>query len=118
MSAQELGFVEGGSAPPLPIEQRAAEAVGMREASSQESGLWIVPYARHLHFTGRDDLLNRLQENFSSSGTSTLCRTTGLQTQILTGPAGIGKTQMALEYAYIGDLGFPSRSATRATRSD
>jgi transcriptional regulator with XRE-family HTH domain len=100
MSAQELGFVEGGSAPPLPIQQSVAEAVGMREASPQEGGLWIVPYARHPYFTGRDDLLNRLQENFSPTETSTQRLTAGPQAQILTGPAGIGKTQIALEYAY------------------
>src|SRR5689334_19138971 len=53
MSAQELGFAEGGSAPPLLIQQRTAEAVEMREAFPQESGLWRVPYARHPYFTGR-----------------------------------------------------------------
>jgi transcriptional regulator with XRE-family HTH domain len=100
MSAQALGFSEGEMAPPLPPQQRAAEASGAAEASTQERGLWIVPYARHSHFIGRDDLLERLKENFSSSEANTRRCTTGLQAQILIGPAGIGKTQIALEYAY------------------
>ncbi len=53
--------------------------------------LWRVPYHRNPHFTGREALLEVLQ--------ATGHRPTVL-VQTLAGLGGIGKTQLALEYAY------------------
>ena len=54
---------------------------------------WNVPYWRNLFFTGRQDVLADLQSTFSSPQTS-------LQVQALSGLAGVGKTQLAVEYSY------------------
>ncbi len=56
--------------------------------------LWTVPYRRNLYFTGREELLALLHTYFSP--------THSLHTRIqaLNGLAGIGKTQIAIEYAY------------------
>lgn len=54
---------------------------------------WNIPYQRNPLFTGRDDNLKRLHERLSSSRKLSHCLA-------ITGLAGIGKTQLALEYAY------------------
>jgi hypothetical protein len=52
-----------------------------------------VPYLRNLHFTGREDLLATLQRAKTDE-------TPVVLTQVLRGLGGVGKTQLALEYAY------------------
>src|SRR6202011_665738 len=62
-----------------------------------------VPYRRNLHFTGRDDLLDQLEKHLSpvGQGDSGITRRAALtQTQAIKGLGGIGKTQIAVEYAY------------------
>lgn len=54
---------------------------------------WNVPYWRNLFFTGREDILVDLQRTFTSQQAP-------LQVQALSGLAGVGKTQVAVEYAY------------------
>ncbi len=63
--------------------------------------LWLVPMNRQAHFTGRDQLLQDLYERFRkpTAAGSGATRPTA-RTQVLVGPAGIGKTQVAVEYAY------------------
>ena len=55
--------------------------------------LWNVPYWRNLFFTGREAVLTDLERAFVS-------REVPLQVQTLSGLAGVGKTQVAVEYAY------------------
>jgi tetratricopeptide (TPR) repeat protein len=55
--------------------------------------VWNVPHLRNPHFTGRDALLEALR------GARTEAQPVVL-TQVLRGLGGIGKTQLALEYAY------------------
>jgi tetratricopeptide (TPR) repeat protein len=54
---------------------------------------WKVPYPRNDFFTGRTSVLEQLHTTF-------LARNTGVVVQTLNGLGGIGKTQIALEYAY------------------
>jgi tetratricopeptide (TPR) repeat protein len=54
---------------------------------------WKVPYPRNAFFTGRASILEQLRTTF-------LARKTGVVVQTLNGLGGIGKTQIALEYAY------------------
>jgi tetratricopeptide (TPR) repeat protein len=73
--------------------------------SSQEglSGAWHVPYARNPYFTGRDDVLNQLQQHLSPEGQNDLAkirRTALTQPRAIKGLGGIGKTQIAVEFAY------------------
>ena len=55
--------------------------------------IWNVPYPRNPHFTGREDLLAALQVTRTDA-------TPVVLTQVLRGLGGVGKTQLALEYAY------------------
>jgi len=57
--------------------------------------IWTVPYRRNPFFTGREDLLTLLRDRLTISKVAALT-----QTQAISGLGGIGKTQVALEYAY------------------
>jgi transcriptional regulator with XRE-family HTH domain len=98
LSAQELGLVETLSSPP-----ESAEVTRAGSAPSEEISLWTVPYARNPHFTGRDDLLQQLGQLLAAEqpGEARSIQQAALtQTQAITGLGGIGKTQIAIEYAY------------------
>src|SRR2546423_8908509 len=56
---------------------------------------WNIPFSHNPFFMGRDDLLLRLRQQLTTQGTTALT-----QTQAISGLGGIGKTQMAVEYAY------------------
>jgi len=81
-------------------------------ASSQAgpSGVWNVPHARNPHFSGREDLLDRLDQQLAPAGqadTMITRRAALTQPQAIKGLGGIGKTQIAVEYAYRSrDLGY------------
>jgi tetratricopeptide (TPR) repeat protein len=66
---------------------------GQPEGARDQVSLWHVPLRRNAFFTGRQDVLQRLYEALDPAGP-------GPHLQALTGLAGIGKTQTALEYAY------------------
>ncbi len=57
--------------------------------------IWSVPYRRNPFFTGRNEILTHLYTILRSIRTATLT-----QAQAINGLGGIGKTQIALEYAY------------------
>jgi tetratricopeptide (TPR) repeat protein len=57
--------------------------------------LWKIPYQRNPFFTGQEDILNQLYQTLHAANTVALSHPQGI-----TGLGGIGKTQMALEYAY------------------
>ncbi len=59
------------------------------------SPLWNVPYQRNKFFTERDDALHSLYQELQIRDAVALS-----QPQAITGLGGIGKTQIALEYAY------------------
>ncbi len=54
---------------------------------------WNVPYERNPQYTDRRNLVQCLHERLTSSETGAYC-------QSISGLGGIGKTQLALEYAY------------------
>src|SRR6266446_4022795 len=57
--------------------------------------LWNVPLSRNPFFTGQEDVLSQLASLLQSEQKTALT-----QPQAITGLGGIGKTQLALEYAY------------------
>ncbi len=59
------------------------------------SPVWNVPYARNPFFIGRDELLTHLHNQLLAGQVSALS-----QPQAISGLGGIGKTQIAVEYAY------------------
>ena|GEM_PF-296267 len=67
------------------------------EASGPVSGkvapIWNVPHTRNVNFTGREDLLRDLRTKLVSGELAAL-------TQAISGLGGVGKTQLAVEYAY------------------
>jgi tetratricopeptide (TPR) repeat protein len=74
------------AAPPLPPSQRA-----IRQEVRFPGAVWDMP-ARNPAFTGRSDELAQLSSGFSAGATVTV--------QSLHGMGGIGKTQLAIEYAH------------------
>ncbi len=65
------------------------------ETSNEVAPLWNVPYRRNLYFTGREEVLHTLHERLRSAKTTALT-----QSQAISGLGGVGKTQIAIEYAY------------------
>jgi tetratricopeptide (TPR) repeat protein len=57
--------------------------------------VWMLPFARNPFFTGREDVLEQLRTHLQTTGTAAIG-----QPQAITGLGGIGKTQIAVEYAY------------------
>lgn len=55
--------------------------------------IWNIREARNPYFTGRDEMLRRLHEDLASCEHASLI-------QVISGLGGVGKTQLALEYAY------------------
>lgn len=97
LTSQELGLIDELPQPEQP-EHEAVDAGQLDTVLSDEQELfstsqrrqpWNVPFARNSFFTGRSVLLERLQKQLSRR-----------QRAALSGLGGIGKTQIAIEYAY------------------
>ena len=77
--------------------RRVIEDLSSLQASAPRAALppvWNVP-SRNSFFTGRDELLTRLRRQLQAGQATALS-----QPQAITGLGGIGKTQIAVEYAY------------------
>ena len=55
--------------------------------------IWNIPHNRNINFTGREEHLTHLKDALNSGQPAAL-------TQAIHGLGGVGKTQLALEYAY------------------
>jgi tetratricopeptide (TPR) repeat protein/transcriptional regulator with XRE-family HTH domain len=101
MSAEELGLVSSGVAtseipPSHPVSPMSQPQAIQKESTEREGKDWYVPYQRNPFFTGRQDVLTSLHAVFSSERLTTLS-----YIQALSGLGGIGKTHVAIEYAYL-----------------
>ncbi len=76
---------------------KTAEELGLppQETGNISSPRWFVPLSRNHFFTGREAYLHALHERFRLP-----CDETRARVQVICGVGGIGKTQIALEYAY------------------
>ena len=91
-SVSELGLVPSEpEAPQSTLPQQGV--VSEREPGADR--FWNVPFRRNPCFTGRTDLLKRLHAQFDQAQHAALTHA-----QALVGLGGIGKTQIAIEYAY------------------
>ena len=78
--------------------RRAIEDLSLQPASAVHTefpSICNIPYPRNLFFIGREDLLSRLHTQFQQGQAMALS-----QPQAISGLGGIGKTQIAVEYAY------------------
>jgi hypothetical protein len=78
--------------PPLALGQ-AGQIGGEQRYPGATPTIWNVP-ARNIDFTGRGELLERLRDQLVRGGTAVVVA------QALYGMGGVGKTQIALEYAH------------------
>jgi tetratricopeptide (TPR) repeat protein len=62
--------------------------------------LWNVPFQRNDFFTGQENILTQLASRLQSVQKTSVQKTILTQPQAIIGLGGIGKTQLALEYAY------------------
>jgi tetratricopeptide (TPR) repeat protein len=79
--------------------RRAVEDLPLLSASASRVALpaiWNIPYPPNPFFLGRDDLLSRLHTQLQAGQTTALSQSP----QAISGLGGIGKTQIAIEYAY------------------
>jgi Tfp pilus assembly protein PilF len=98
-----LNIVEGIKATIAEIKATATSfrsASTSREAVDAQSELmpthvWNIPHSRNPNFTGREEDLKVLRDSLFAGKTAAL-----VQTRAITGLGGVGKTQLATEYAY------------------
>ncbi len=78
--------------------RRVIEDLPTLAASAPRAALpriWNIPYPRNSFFIGRDEILTRLHTQLQAGQATALS-----QPQAIIGLGGIGKTQIAVEYAY------------------
>lgn len=98
-----VGKWERGITTPQP--QYARKLAELFEKSARELGItrgneipfWNIPYRQNPFFTGREDILARLNDARTSEQSVT---SPHFQAQAICGLGGVGKTQTAVEYAY------------------
>lgn len=75
------------------IRNTRDQALRTRTSTGKASGVFLVPHRRNPYFSGREEDLEALHRTLSQSGRAAII-------QVVKGLGGIGKTQLALEYAY------------------
>src|SRR5438874_641070 len=84
------------SSPPVfPSPHHASQSVEHPTFPGALPAVWNIPYPRNPYFTGREEVLRRLAASLRAGATVGIS-----QPQAVSGLGGVGKTQLALEYAY------------------
>lgn len=79
-------------APGFPVETAARSIKKQPQFPGALSPIWNVPHQRNPNFVGRDALLDQIHETLTSKNAAALTAIHGM--------GGVGKTQLAAEYAY------------------
>ncbi len=87
-SLHELGLI-------AEVKERSSDLATAGIPPSIPQAIWNIPYRRNPFFTGREEILDYLSTLLSANKVAALT-----QTQVISGLGGIGKTQIAVEYAY------------------
>src|SRR5712692_5306626 len=95
-SSSELGLIEERPVDPTLQQQQRASLFETSSSDAPDLPVWNVPYGRNSFFTGREEVLERLRAALRAH-THHIAIT---QPQAISGLGGIGKTQLAIEYAY------------------
>lgn len=82
--------------PPTSERLNDASMPGQEDQGDLAAAPWNVPYCRNHFFTGREEVLDQMQKNLASVGAVALA-----QPREIGRFGGIGKTQTAVEYAYL-----------------
>lgn len=75
------------------MDTRNSEQIPSIPSIASYNALWMVPYARNLYFSGRAGELQEIAATLKAG-------TNGTNGLAIVGAGGMGKTQLALEYAY------------------
>ena len=94
-SIQELGLLHENNEEHEKATVPDTSTSNISQAAISSLPIWHVPYRRNPFFTGREDTLAHLHAVLKSTKTASLT-----QAQAISGLGGIGKSQIAIEYAY------------------
>ncbi|HWZ19718.1 MAG TPA: FxSxx-COOH system tetratricopeptide repeat protein, partial [Ktedonobacteraceae bacterium] len=83
------------SPPAFPSTHHASQSSERPSFPGALPAVWNIPYPRNPYFTGREEVLRRLAASLRAGETVGVS-----QPQAVSGLGGVGKTQIALEYAY------------------
>ncbi len=97
MPPQLATYVSGGQVEKLVNIAQAGIVLIQQTLPPQHEipSIWNIPYRRNPFFTGRESMLEALYQRLPTAKATALT-----QPQAISGLGGIGKTQIAVEYAY------------------
>jgi len=91
VAAAKVGRLKPSSVPAFPGTRKLDRASPRFPGALPD--IWNVPHLRNPNFTGREELLRSLRAALTSGRPAAV-------TQAIAGLGGVGKTQLAVEYAY------------------
>ncbi len=82
---------------PHPLPQPDPEPVPLPAPNPDWPLHWLVPHPRNTEFTGREELMARLEDALAAGGSAAV---TGVGAHVVHGMGGVGKSALALEFLH------------------